>query len=166
MKHLLPRFAALTAAAFLAIAPHCARAADVSITAANLLPSSQALYANGIAGEAVTGGQLVFESQMDGRYYLADANVSTKVKVAGIAGHGAAAGQPLAIIYWDPALTLGGTLSMSAPVYVLSATAGGVAPSADIAATHYPVVVGVAISTTKIYFAPRLIQGTAPAVAP
>lgn len=141
-----------------------APASDVSITAASFLPSSQALYANGIAGEVITAGQLVYESPADGRYYLADANVATKVKVAGIAGHSvAAAGQPLAVIYWDPALTLGGSLSTVAPVYVLSAMPGGVAPSADIAAGWYPVVLGVAVSTTKIYFAPRQIQGTAPA---
>lgn len=142
-------------------------ATDLSITASSFLPSSDALYANGLAGEAITTGQPVYESASDGRYYVADANVSTKYKVAGIAGHAAtAAGQPLSIIYFDPALTVGATLSMSVPVYVLSATAGGIAPSADIAAGWYPVIIGVSISTTKMYFNPRRIQGSAVAVAP
>lgn len=143
------------------------QATDISITASSFLPSSDALYANGIAGEAITTAQPVYESASDGRYYIADANVSTKYKVAGVAGHATtAAGQPLSIIYFDPRLTVGATLSMSVPVYVLSATAGGIAPSADIAAGWYPVVIGVSISTTQMYFNPRRIQGTAVAVAP
>lgn len=142
-----------------------APAADLSITASSLLPSSQAKYANGICGAAITAGSLVYVSSADGRYYAADANVSTTWEVAGLAAHATtAAGQPIAIITEDPQLTVGATLSMVAPVYVLSATAGGIAPSADIAAGWYPVVVGVAISTTKMYFKPRAIQGSQPAV--
>ncbi len=167
MKHALRSLLLATTLAFTFIIPTLSQATDVSITASSFLPSSDALYANGIAGEAITIGQLVYESTSDGRYYLADANVSTKWKVAGIASStAAAAGQSLSIVYFDPALTLGGTLSMSVPVYVLSATAGGVAPSADIAAGWYPVVLGVATSTTKMQFNPRRIQGTAVAVAP
>lgn len=165
MKHLLRSFL-LAALAFTFAVPPLAQAADLSITAANFLPSADALYANGICGEAVTTAQLVYESSADGRYYLADGNVSTKYKVAGIAGHATtAAGQPLSIIYFDPALTVGATLSTTAPVYVLSATAGGIAPSADIASGWYPVVIGVSISTTKMYFNPRRIQGSAAATA-
>lgn len=149
----------------LAAAP-LARATDLSITASSLLPSTQAKYANGIAGAAISAGALVYESSADGRYYAADANVTTAVAVAGIAGHATtAAGQPMSIVYEDPALTVGATLDMAAPVYVLSATAGGIAPSADIAPGWYPVVVGVAISTTQMYFKPRAIQGTAAATA-
>lgn len=167
MKHALRSLLLSATFAFTFTLPPLTQAADVSVTAASFLPSSGALYANGIAGEAITIGQLVYESTADGRYYLADANVATKWQVAGIASAtAAAAGQSLSIVYFDPSLTLGGTLSMSAPVYVLSATAGGVAPSADIAAGWYPVVLGVAISTTKIQFNPRRIQGTAVAVAP
>lgn len=166
MKHTLRSLLLATTLAFTFIVPVAAPAADISITASSFLPSSEALYANGLCGEAVTTGQLVYESTADGRYYLADANVSTKWKVAGIAGHATtAAGQPLSIIYFDPALTVGATLSTTAPVYVLSATAGGIAPSADIASGWYPVVVGVSISTTKMYFNPRRIQGSVPATA-
>jgi hypothetical protein len=161
MKHLK-----LLLSSIVLLTASLASAADISITASSFLPSSAALYANGLCGEAVTTGQLVHESTADGRYYLADANVATKWKVAGIAGHATtAAGQPLSIIYFDPALTVGATLSTTAPVYVLSATAGGIAPSADIAAGWYPVVVGVSISTTKMYFNPRRIQGSVPATA-
>lgn len=162
MKHHLR----LLVSSFAMLVSSFAAGADISITASSFLPSAEALYANGLAGEAVTTGQLVYESSADGRYYLADANVSTKYKVAGVAGHAAtAAGQPLSIIYFDPALQIGATLSTTAPVYVASATAGGIAPSADIASGWYPVVVGVSISTTKMYFNPRRIQGSAAATA-
>lgn len=164
MKH-LARLLAVSAAFALAFASH-APAADLSITAASFLPSSKAKYANGLAGAAITAGSLVYLSSSDGRYYAADANVATAYKVAGIAGHATtAAGQPIAVIYEDPELTVGATLSMVAPVYVLSATAGGIAPTADISAGWYPVVVGVAISTTKMNFKPRAIQGTAVATS-
>lgn len=160
MKHILRLLAS-----FVLIAS--ASAADLSITASSFLPSANAKYANGLCGAAISAGALVYQSTADGRYYAADANVSTAYKVAGIAGHATtAAGQPIAVIYEDPELTVGATLSMSVPVYVLSATAGGIAPSADIAAGWYPVIVGVSISTTKMYFKPRAIQGSAVAVAP
>ncbi len=167
MKHLLRSFLLATAMAFTFAVPPIAQATDLSPTASSFLPSSDALYANGICGEAVATAQLVYESTADGRYYLADSNVSTKYKVAGITGHATtAAGQPLSIIYFDPRLTVGATLSMSVPVYVASSAAGGISPSADIAAGWFPVVVGVSISTTQMYFNPRRIQGTAVAVAP
>lgn len=164
MKHLSSLFAAAALACTLAVP---VAAADLSITASSFLPSSSAKYANGLAGAAISAGALVYQSTADSRYYAADANASlATTKVAGIAGHATtAAGQPIAVIYEDPELTVGATLSMTAPVYVLSATAGGIAPSADIASGWYPVVVGVSISTTKMYFKPRAIQGTAAATA-
>lgn len=166
MKKLLSLLA-VAALAFTFIIPPLAHAADLSITASSFLPSSSAKYANGLCGEAVAAGDLVYQAASDGRYYKADANVATGYKVAGISGHATtAAGQPIAVIYEDPALTYGATLSMSAPVYVLSSTAGATAPSADISVGEYPVIVGVAISTTVMYFKPRAIQGSAVAVAP
>jgi len=160
MKHILRLLAS-----YLLLAS--ASAADLSITASSFLPSANAKYANGLCGAAISAGALVYQSTADSRYYAADANASAATaKVAGIAGHATtAAGQPIAVIYEDPELTVGATLSTTAPVYVLSATAGGIAPSADIASGWYPVIVGVSISTTKMYFKPRAIQGTSTATA-
>lgn len=165
MKHLRTLFAVALAFTFV-VPPLASQAADLSITASSFLPSANAKYANGIAGAAISAGALVYQSTADGRYYAADSNASlATTKVAGIAGHATtAAGQPIAIVYEDPNLTVGATLSMVAPVYVLSATAGGIAPSADIAAGWYPVIIGVATSTTTMNFKPRAIQGTAVAV--
>lgn len=164
MKH-TRRFFSFALLLLAAVMP-VARAADLTITPANLLPSSKARYLNGIAGAAITGGQPVTLSPTTGRYVLADADDSALLQVEGLAAHSAAAGQPLAILIEDPELTLGATLSTSAPIYVLSSTPGGIAPSADIGVGEYPIVLLIATSTTKCVLKPRVLAGTAPATAP
>lgn len=164
MKHLLRSLLALTLA-FTFIVPPVARAADLSITAASFLPGANAKYITGIAGATITAGQAICVSASNGRYILADANDSTLDDVIGLAAHGSVAGQPLAVVYDDDDLTLGATLSMSAPVYVLSGTAGGIAPSADIAPGWYPKVILVAKSTTKCILKARALHGSAAATA-
>lgn len=132
--------------------------ADISITAANVAISASAKTDQGIGGETITAGQTLYKNDgvgQDGRIYKADANASSvTANCIGIATHGTAAGQPLTYVYEDPDFTPGGTLSLSVAadsgVYVLSGTAGGIAPMDDLAAAMYPVVLGVAKSTTKL----------------
>lgn len=132
--------------------------ADISITATSVAISASAKTDQGIAGETITAGQTLYKNDstgLDGRLYKADANASpVTANCIGIATHGAAAGQPLTYVYEDPDFTPGGTLSLSVAadsgVYVLSGTAGGIAPMDDLAANMYPVVLGVAKSTTKM----------------
>lgn len=139
--------------------------ADISVTAANVLASSQATIRRGIAGATITAGQVVYEdSTASNKFKLADANASAATAApVGIALHGAADGQPLAIATEDPDFTPGGTLSITAAssngVYVLSATAGGFCLAADLAAGHYPNVLMVAKSTTKAVL--KIVHGTA-----
>jgi len=138
---------------------------DVSITAANVLAGANAITRMGVAGTTITAGQVVYEDTSDSsKFKLADANASaTTAKAAGIALHGAAAGQPLKIDVEDDDFTPGGTLSLSAAaddgVYVLSGTAGGIAPIGDLASGMYPVILGVAKSTTKMNL--KIVRGTA-----
>lgn len=144
-------------------------AADLSITAGSVIPGANARYYDGIAGATLAQGQIVYADPADsGKLKLADANVAAhvaaNVTVIGVMVNAGSAGQQVRCIIWDDDLTIGATVSMSAPVYVLSATAGGVAPSADISATMYPVVLFIAKSTTKVIFDP--LRGTAAAVAP
>lgn len=145
-------------------------AADLSITAGSVVPGANARYHDGIAGATLTQGQIVYADPADsGKLKLADANTAAhfaaNVTVIGIMINAGSAGQQVRCIIWDDDLTIGDTVSMSAPIYVVSATAGGIAPSADIAATMYPVVLCIAKSTTKVIFDP-LRQGVAAAVAP
>lgn len=97
------------------------------------------------------------------KYVLADADVVGLTEVEGLAANSASTGQPLRIVTEDPELILGATLSMTAPVYVLSGTAGGIAPSADIGTGEYPILMIVATSTTTCILKPRALQGTAAA---
>lgn len=155
----------------LALTAPFARATDITITAASVVPSSSAKYGDErAAGEALTGGQLVY-FHSDGKYYKADADASTDTgrirTVAGLVPLSAvAAGQRFRPVVEDPALTIGATISMSAPVYVLSGTAGGIAPSADITTGWYTTVVGVSKTTTVINFKASGIASTTAAVAP
>jgi len=166
MKNLLRTFA-LAAALTLGIASHI-HAADLSITAASFQPGTAGnttKYETFIAGATITAGQLVTISPSTGKAVLADADDATLYKVAGIAAGGAASGQPLAVVTSSDDMTLGATLSMVAPVYCLSSTAGGICPTADIGTGEYPVVVLIAYSTTKCIFRANGIRGTAPAVS-
>lgn len=110
--------------------------ADATITAANVVPSASATLVKVTFGEAVTQGQPVYKKASDGLYYKADGNDSTKIPVAGIACSAVSANQPGVICTDDPAFTPGFTIA-AGDVYILSATAGGVAPVADYATGSY-----------------------------
>jgi hypothetical protein len=158
MKRLL---ALLSLAALCVAAP--LQAVDLTLTPASFVPGPRAKYLNGLAGATITAGQVVTLNTSTNRYVLADANVAALIKVEGLAAHGASAGQPLAVLVEDDDLTLGATLSMTAPIYVLSDTAGGIKPSADITTGDFPTVLLIAKSTTKCILRPRVLAGTAAA---
>jgi hypothetical protein len=142
-------------------------AADLSITTTSFVPGARAVKSIGTAGASITIGQLLYFDSAAGTYKLADANASaTTAAVVGIAASAAAVGQPVIVITEDDDLTPGGTLSMSAPVYAVSGTAGGIAPTADITTGWFPSAIIVAKSTTKCIFRPLALRGTAAAVAP
>lgn len=154
MKHLR-----LFSAAFLAFTV-VAAAADLSITAANVVPGARVQPIYGTAGVAITQGQLLYFDGTSKTYKLADSDASAATAaVVGYAASAASAGQPVVVIPEDDDMTVGATLSMTAPVYVLSGTAGGIAPSADLTTGWYPAVVLIAKSTTKASF--KIIKGPA-----
>lgn len=159
MKHLR-----LLLSSFLILVSSFAAAADLSITTTSFVPGARAVKVIGTAGATITIGQLLYFDSTAGTYKLADANASaTTAAVIGIAASAAAAGQPVIVITEDDDLTLGATLSMTAPVYVMSATAGGIAPTADITTGWYPAAILVAKSTSKCIFKPGGLRGTAAA---
>lgn len=165
-------FAAI--ALFTFVIPPLAPAADVSVTAANFQPGAGAKFHTGIAGATVTAGQLIAISPSTGRFVLADANDVNLCQVIGIAAHAAINGQPLAVVWYADNLICGATLSMTNPVYVCSATAGGIAPAADLSAGGlYPAVViiatsvsGSATTTTCMFRAPAFCGSSVSVVAP
>jgi hypothetical protein len=66
----------------------------------------------------------------------------------GIALNGASVGQPVKV-HKSGNLTLNAVLT-AGQIYILSNTAGGIAPHSDLTTGWYPVVLGVALSTTVL----------------
>lgn len=124
--------------------------ADLTITAANVVPGAGARITNGTAGATITAGQVVYLDPADNRFKLADCdNASATIRAAfGIATHGAAAGQPLAV-QTAGELAMGAIL-LAGVAYYLSPNAGGIAPVADIASGDNTVIVGMAKSTSVL----------------
>lgn len=132
--------------------------ADITITAANVVPSAAAAGVTKIfrstAGAAINAGQLIYLDTADSnKAKLADANgASALIRTPiGLAINSAGSGQEVAYVKEDDDLTIGATVA-NGTVYVLSATPGGIAPAADLTTGWYPCVVAVGKSATKVAF--------------
>ena len=127
--------------------------ADLSITAASVLQGSGVTISDGTAGGTVTPGQPVYQDAADGNQWkAADANASAATAAAvWIALHASLDNQPLQILTSGP-ITIGATVALGT-TYVLSATAGGIAPNVDATSGWYKTIIGVATSTTVIQVA-------------
>lgn len=138
---------------------------DIAITAANVVAGSGATQISGTAGETITAGMVCYLKASDTRWWKAQADgtaaESGSGATYGIALNGASAGQPITIDSYDPnGITIGGTCA-AGQVYVISATAGGIALESDITSGQYMTIVGIGISTTKI----MTIQNAASGIA-
>jgi hypothetical protein len=123
---------------------------DLVITATSVLPGGSAVIARGNAGAAVTAGQVVYLDTAAGTYKLADCDSATAAarSPSGIALHGAASGQPLAVLT-SGNITIGATVTAGV-AYYLSGTAGGICPVADLATGDYPTLIGFATSASVV----------------
>jgi predicted transcriptional regulator len=122
---------------------------DLVVTASSVAKvSGSTKY--GIASDAITAGQAVHKLASDGLVYLSDADHATVAKhaVDGIALNNAASGQPVAYLE-DGVIAAGATVTVG-EIYVLSGTAGGIAPEADLASGDFVSVIGVGISAANI----------------
>lgn len=123
--------------------------ADISITAANVVIVSGSA-STGTAGETITAGQALYLNSTDNELYKADANdTAAKAVVVGVALNGASNGQPLSYAPAGCVVNMGATLTVGT-IYVLSTTAGGVAPSTDLATSSYVTVLGVAQTAANL----------------
>lgn len=108
--------------------------ADLSITAANVVPSTGAskLTAKVGAGTTITAGQLVYQETSGNTLLLANALTSADTaKVAGIAISGGSTGQYIVYVESDPALAFGSILTIGS-VYMLSGSnSGGIISASD-----------------------------------
>lgn len=99
--------------------------ADLSITAANVIPSEGAVISSGTVGGTgvtVTAGKLLYK-HTDGTLLLATNATAVGAAVVGMALGGASTGQVVRYVSEDPDLTLGATATVGDPLYLT--TAGG-----------------------------------------
>lgn len=126
---------------------------DLSQTPASVIEGATAQRRNGTAGASITAGQPLYADAADGdKLKPCDADASAAAaNCVGIALHAAADEQPIA--YTKAGLiNLGATLTVG-EIYVLSGTAGGIAPKADLAAGDFVTILGVAISASQLNLA-------------
>jgi hypothetical protein len=131
----------------LASASH-AFAADLVVTAANVVPGSDAVTVQGTAGATITAGQAVYFEVSSSTYKLSQNNSGTAAvrHIAGIALESASANQPMTV-QTGGTVTTGATMT-AGTTYYLSANAGNIAPIADVTAGHDPIIAYIATSTT------------------
>lgn len=122
--------------------------ADLTITAANVVLVSGP-KTTGTAGESLTAGQSVYLKSSDSKIYKADNNVtSAEASCVGIALHAAAANQPITYAIDTAVVNMGATLTVG-ETYIVSSTAGGVAPVADVS-TNFVTHLGVALTAANL----------------
>lgn len=123
--------------------------ADLAITATSVVQGTDASVSSGIAGETITAGQTVYLNSTDGLLYKADCDdTAAKSVCVGIALNGGAINQPIEY-QTDGVITIGATVVVGT-IYVVSDTAGGIKPVADLSVSDYVSIVGVAEAAGKL----------------
>lgn len=123
--------------------------ADLTVTAASVIAGSNAKTVAGTFGATITAGKAVYQDTSDNKWKLADANLSAAAAVlGGIALNGGSDGQP-ALIQTGGNINPGATVVVGT-IYVLSATAGGICPAADLVSGMYTNIVGIGTTSSNI----------------
>lgn len=130
-------------------------AADLTVTAANVKLVDNVSNVRRVQfGEAVTQGQALYKKAADGKYYKADADSATAevTEAEGIAVTPGSTGEYGYVIF-EGKVNIGATLTVG-EIYVLSDVAGGVRPEADNGSGDTVVILGVATTTSQLWFVP------------
>lgn len=99
--------------------------AALTITAADVLCSPNAVKKIGIAGVAITAGQPIYLDPSSNTLKLTNASGSAPVNTcSGLSLNAAAVGQPVEYVVSDPALNIGAALNCGDTIYASGATAG------------------------------------------
>ncbi len=128
--------------------------ADVVITAANCKKTSTTqLDKTYVAGETLTAGQACYLKSSDGKIWKAQCDgTDEEATLKGIALNAAGADQPV-VLATGGSVTIGGTV-VTGTIYVIAATAGGIAPWADLVSTNKVRVIGYATSAALLEISP------------
>lgn len=120
--------------------------ADISITAASLIPSANATIIRGTAGATLARGNVVYKNTSN-VWVKAKADASGTYAGQGIALVDSASGQPTLILTKDPALAIGATVTEGVQLAVSAANAGAIAPSTDISSGSWKHVFGIMLES-------------------
>ena len=133
---------------------------NLSPTAANVKRVSGAIFQK-TAGAAMVRGDVCYLKASDGKAYLAQ-NDGTTEESEGlyIALNDAGADQPVTLQKGGE-VNLGAILTVGV-IYVLSATAGKIAPAADLVSTNKLTIIGCARTTSILRLAPCAPGGAVP----
>lgn len=117
---------------------------DLAITAALVVPGSNASTENGTAGEAITAGKQVYKSSTTNKWMLSDSNSATVEarRPTHTALTGSSLNQPI-VVQKSGDITIGATLTPNTP-YFASDTPGGICPIADVGTGEYLTQIGIA----------------------
>lgn len=123
---------------------------DLSVTAGNVVRGAAAEVKDGIAGATITAGQTLYADSGDSfKLKLAQCDGTASEAVAvGIALNGGTSGQPIRYVTkgkYNP----GGTVVVGL-LYAVSAAAGLIAPTADLASTNRVTYLGVGTTAAEI----------------
>lgn len=126
--------------------------ADLTITAASVIFVSGNKDI-GVAGAAITAGQALYLDSATNTLKLAQCDgTAAEADCVGIALNAAGIGQTVVFAKNDAVINIGAT-TVKTTTYLVSAAAGGIAPTADIVtSTHRICVVGYATSTDGTNF--------------
>lgn len=125
--------------------------ATLTITAANVQHQSNAALRSGIAGVAITAGDVLYLDEATSTLKLSQSDTAVKADAVGIAANDAAIGQPVSYQV-SGTITLGtGAFLQRGRIYIVANdVAGGIAPDSDVGAGDYVTILGVAINDTDL----------------
>src|SRR5262245_7735968 len=125
---------------------------DLTITPTGVLKGSDAtINAQSVFGETVTAGMVVYKKSTDGKWWKAQADTTPEEAGQGglgVALNGGAVDQP-AFVQTGGTITIGATVAVGL-LYVVSAAAGGIAPSADLVTGNKVSLLGIGATATTL----------------
>ena len=124
--------------------------ASITLSANALVDLQGAAQLQGIAGEAIAQGKLVYRDPITRKFFLAKADAAGTKICVGVARNGAALGAPLDVAPSGLVSGLGAVLTAGLYYVLSAATAGAIAPVADLVSTNADVLVGLALTTSTL----------------
>lgn len=124
--------------------------ADITVTAADVGLADTGVVTQTVqVAVAVTQGQVGYLDTTESKYRLADADLSSAAASAAGIFLTPAAIDGYAVIAMSGPVDVGATLTVG-ETYVVSGTAGGIAPIADLATGDYVTLLGIATAAGKL----------------